>query len=261
MPNNDNNSQQVDFGFSKVTFARKRELIQELFSDVANKYDLMNDLMSLGLHRLWKDELVRQIANLQSQILDVATGTGDIAFRVKKRADLRGSICHITLCDINHDMLRIARERAINSNILQGLEYVTSNAEQLPFPDNSFEYYTISFGIRNVTNINQALKEAYRVLKPMGKFLCLEFSKVENEWLKPIYEFYSFNIIPKIGKMIADNESAYRYLVESINNFPDQDKFSVMMKDAGFSKVNYKNLTGSITAIHSGYKLDFLHKE
>lgn len=261
MPNNDNNSQQVDFGFSKVTFERKRELIQDLFSKVANKYDVMNDLMSLGLHRLWKDELVRQIANLQSQILDVASGTGDVAFRLKKRAALRGSICHITLCDINPDMLRIARERAINSNILQGLEYVTSSAEQLPFPDNSFEYYTISFGIRNVANINQALKEAYRVLKPMGKFLCLEFSKVENEWLKPIYEFYSFNIIPKIGKMIADNESAYRYLVESISNFPDQDKFSVMIKDAGFSKVSYKNLTGSITAIHSGYKLDCRHKE
>ncbi|CAF3066539.1 unnamed protein product [Rotaria sp. Silwood2] len=211
--------------------------------------------MSLGLHRLWKDELVRQIANLQANILDVASGTGDIAFRIKKRADLRGNTCHITLCDINPAMLKIAREKAVNSNILQGLEYVAHNAEQLPFPDNSFEYYTISFGIRNVPNIKQALKEAYRVLKPMGKFLCLEFSKVENEWFKPIYEFYSFNIIPKIGKVIADNESAYRYLVESISNFPEQDKFSVMLKDAGFSRVEYKNLTCGITAIHSGYKL------
>lgn len=255
MQNDDDSSQQVDFGFSKVTFEQKRQLVQDLFSQVANKYNIMNDLMSLGLHRLWKDELVRQIANLQSHILDVASGTGDIVFRIKKRADLRARTCHITLCDINPDMLRIAQERAINNNILHGLEYVTSNAEQLPFADNSFEYYTISFGIRNIPNINNALKEAYRVLKPMGKFLCLEFAKVDNEWLKPIYAFYSFNIIPKSGRVIADNESAYQYLVESISNFPDQDTFSVMLKDAGFSKVSYKNLTCGITAIHSGYKL------
>ncbi|KAJ6644855.1 Ubiquinone/menaquinone biosynthesis C-methyltransferase UbiE [Pseudolycoriella hygida] len=255
MLHNDDNLDLVDFGFSKVTFEQKRALVRDVFSNVASKYDIMNDLMSLGIHRWWKDEFVRQIPNLQSHILDVASGTGDIAFRIKKQAKEHNKVVSITLCDINTDMLTLAHDRAINNNILQGLSYVTSDAEKLPFPDDSFDYYTIAFGIRNIPNINNALKEAYRVLKPMGKFLCLEFSKVEKEWLKPIYEFYSFNIIPKIGKIIARNESAYQYLVESIAQFPDQDSFSIMLKDVGFDKVSYKNLTCGITAIHSAYKL------
>ncbi len=251
----DNDSQQINFGFSKVSFEQKRKLVEEVFSGVANKYDIMNDLMSFGIHRWWKDQFVRQIPNLQSHILDMASGTGDIAFRIRKSADLRQNTPHITLCDINPNMLNLAKNRAIDNNILTGMEYVTSDAEKLPFADNSFDYYTISFGIRNVPRISNALQEAYRVLKPMGKFLCLEFSTLENEYLQQIYKFYSFNIIPKIGKIVAGTESAYQYLVESISNFPDQDHFSVMLKDAGFSKVGYKNLTFGITAIHSAYKL------
>lgn len=253
MQNND--FEQIDFGFSKVTFEQKRKLVAEVFSKVANSYDVMNDLMSFGIHRWWKDQFVRQIPNLHSHILDMASGTGDIAFRIRKLADLRKHASHITLCDINPNMLKIARSKAIDNNLLTGLEYITSDAEQLPFADNSFDYYTISFGIRNVASIKNALKEAYRVLKPMGKFLCLEFSTIENEYLQQIYQFYSFNIIPKLGKIVVGTESAYQYLVESISNFPDQDHFAIMLKDAGFVRVNYKNLTFGVTAIHSAYKL------
>ncbi|WP_341754334.1 bifunctional demethylmenaquinone methyltransferase/2-methoxy-6-polyprenyl-1,4-benzoquinol methylase UbiE [Candidatus Tisiphia endosymbiont of Dioctria rufipes] len=254
MQNNDNQSDQVNFGFSKVSVDQKRDLVKDIFSSVANKYDVMNDFMSLGIHRLWKDEFVRQIPNLKSNILDVASGTGDIAFKIIKRASAKNVLVQLTMCDINHDMLEVARHKAIDSNILQGLEYVVADAENLPFPDNSFDYYTIAFGIRNVAKIDNALKEAYRVLKPGGKFLCLEFSKVEFDCLKQLYQFYSFNIIPKIGKIIANNESAYQYLVESINVFPDQESFAIMLKDVGFTDVSYKNLTLGIAAIHSAYK-------
>lgn len=247
--------EKINFGFSKVTFEQKRNLVRDIFSNVASKYDLMNDLMSLGVHRLWKDEFVRKITNLNSNILDVASGTGDIAFRIMRLAKLQNMAPKLTLCDINQDMLTIARNRAIDNNILTGPEYICADAEKLPFADNIFDYYTIAFGIRNIPKIDQALKEAYRVLKPNGRFLCLEFSKIEHDCLSKIYDFYSFNIIPKIGKIIADNEAAYQYLVESINLFPDQDSFGVMLKDAGFSNVNYKNLTFGVTAIHTGDKL------
>jgi demethylmenaquinone methyltransferase/2-methoxy-6-polyprenyl-1,4-benzoquinol methylase len=247
--------EKINFGFAKVTFEQKRDLVRGVFSSVASKYDIMNDLMSLGVHRLWKDEFVQQITDLNSNILDVASGTGDIAFRIMKRAKLQSMLPKLTLCDINSDMLEVARNRAIDNNILTGLEYVCADAEKLPFADNSFDYYTIAFGIRNIPKIDQALKEAHRVLKSNGKFLCLEFSKIEHDCLKKIYDFYSFNIIPKIGKIIANNEAAYQYLVESINLFPDQDSFGVMLKDAGFSNVNYKNLSFGVTAIHSGDKL------
>lgn len=255
MQNNHDDSDKINFGFSKVTTKQKRDLVNDVFSSVADKYDLMNDFMSLGVHRIWKDNFVRQIPNLKSSILDVASGSGDIAFRIVKRAQMQNIVPEITLCDINQDMLNVARNRAIDSNLLQGLQYVCADAEKLPFPDNSFDYYTIAFGIRNVPRIDVALKEAHRVLKPMGKFLCLEFSKVENNYLQKLYDFYSFNVIPKIGKMVASNESAYQYLVESINLFPNQDSFAVMLKDAGFARVNYQNLTFGITAIHSAYKL------
>jgi len=254
MQNNDDNSAKINFGFSKVTFDQKRDLVQGVFSSIANKYDVMNDLMSLGLHRIWKSEFVKQITNLQSDILDVASGTGDIACEIMKRATKLKALPNITLCDINPDMLDIARNKAINNNLL-GLEYVIADAELLPFADNSFDYYTIVFGIRNVPKIDIALKEAFRVLKPNGKFLCLEFSKVEYSCLKQLYDSYSFNIIPKIGKIVAGDESAYQYLVESINLFPDQDSFAMMLKDVGFGNVGYKNLTFGVTAIHSGYKL------
>ncbi len=255
MQKNQDDRDQTNFGFSKVTSAQKKVLVHDVFSSVADKYDIMNDAMSLGVHRIWKDTFVRQIPNLKSRILDVASGSGDIAFRIMKRAQSHSIIPELTLCDINQDMLSVARNKAIDSNFLHGLQYVCADAESLPFADNSFDYYTIAFGIRNVPKIEAALEEAYRVLKPTGKFLCLEFSKVENSGLQRLYDFYSFNIIPKIGKLVADNESAYQYLVESINLFPDQDTFAVMLKDAGFSRVGYQNLTFGIVAIHSGYKL------
>ncbi|MCC8417855.1 MAG: bifunctional demethylmenaquinone methyltransferase/2-methoxy-6-polyprenyl-1,4-benzoquinol methylase UbiE [Rickettsia endosymbiont of Bryobia graminum] len=255
MLNYDDNPEKINFGFSKVDFDQKKGLVKEVFSNVANKYDLMNDLMSLGVHRLWKDRFIKQIPNLSSNILDVASGSGDIAFRIIERSKMRNIMTNITLSDINTDMLEVARSKAIDKNILTGLNYITADAENLPFEDNSFDYYTIAFGIRNVSDINKVLREAHRVLKPMGKFLCLEFSKVEHHLLKKLYDFYSFNIIPKIGKAIADNESAYQYLVESIKLFPDQDSFLIMLKDAGFNIASYENLTGGVVAIHSGYKL------
>ena len=195
MDNNNDFPGQVNFGFSKVPFEQKRDMVRDIFSSVANEYDVMNDLMSLGIHRLWKDQFVRQIPNLTSNILDAASGTGDIAFRIIKRAKEQNILPQVTLCDINLDMLTIARNKAVDSNILHGLEYVLADAEKLPFPDNSFDCYTIAFGIRNVSKIDNALKEAYRVLKPKGKFLCLEFSKMQYEGLKQLYQFYSFNII------------------------------------------------------------------
>ncbi|XVN43019.1 MAG: bifunctional demethylmenaquinone methyltransferase/2-methoxy-6-polyprenyl-1,4-benzoquinol methylase UbiE [Candidatus Rickettsia vulgarisii] len=253
MPNN--NPEKINFGFEKVDFDQKKGLVKEVFSNVANKYDVMNDLMSLGIHRLWKDHFTKQIPNLSSNILDVASGSGDVAFRIMERGRGRNIIPNITLCDINQEMLEVARNKAIDNNILTGFNYIIADAENLPFEDSSFDYYTIAFGIRNISDINKVLKEAYRVLKPMGKFLCLEFSKVENDLLKKLYDFYSFNIIPKIGKAVADNESAYQYLVESIKLFPDQDNFLIMLKDAGFNKASYENLTNGVVAIHSGYKL------
>jgi len=248
------NKGKTNFGFKKVDYKQKKSLIEEVFSSVAPKYDIMNDLMSFGIHRLWKDEFCRQIPNLNAFVLDVASGTGDIAFRLIKEAKNRGRNLRIILSDINHEMLKNAKSKAIDSNLL-GLNYICCDAEKLPFPDNSFDYYTIAFGIRNVPKIDIALKEAYRVLKPTGKFLCLEFSKVENEYLKQFYDFYSFNIIPKIGQLVTNNMKAYQYLAESIDLFPDQDSFRNMIKAAGFAKVKYQNLTFGIAAIHSAYKL------
>ena len=248
------NKDKTNFGFKKVDYKQKRSLIEEVFSSIAPKYDIMNDLMSFGIHRLWKDEFCRQIPNLNSSILDVATGTGDIAFRLVKEARNRGMNLRIILSDANHEMLKNAKNKAIDSNLL-GLDYICCDAEKLPFPDNSFDYYTIAFGIRNVPKIDVALREAYRVLKPTGKFLCLEFSKIENEYLKQFYDFYSFNVIPKIGQLVTNNKEAYQYLAESIDLFADQDNFRNMIKIAGFAKVKYQNLTFGVAAIHSAYKL------
>ncbi|WP_341793643.1 MULTISPECIES: bifunctional demethylmenaquinone methyltransferase/2-methoxy-6-polyprenyl-1,4-benzoquinol methylase UbiE [unclassified Rickettsia] len=246
---------QTNFGFKKVNLTDKQHLVNNIFTGVADKYDLMNDLMSGGMHRLWKDEFIRQIPNLNSNILDVASGSGDVALKIVKKAKTQAAELSMTLCDINQEMLDKAKKRAINLNFLQNLDYVLANAENLPFPDNSFDYYTIAFGIRNIPNIDKALKEAHRVLKPMGKFLCLEFSKLEEGYFKNFYEFYSFNIIPKIGQIITNNQEAYQYLVESIKLFPSQDDFKIMIQNAGFEEVRYKNLTNGVVAIHSAYKL------
>lgn len=246
---------QTNFGFKKIDIVDKQPLVNNIFSNVADKYDLMNDLMSFGMHRLWKDEFIRQIPNLNSNILDVASGSGDIALKLAKKARDRGSNISITLSDINEEMLRQAKKKSIDLNLFQNLKFTVATAEELPFPDNSFDYYTIAFGIRNVPDINKALKEAYRVLKPMGKFICLEFSKVKESLLQDFYKFYSFNVIPKIGQIITGNKEAYDYLVESIDLFPSQDEFRIMIKEAGFEEINYKNLSGGIVAIHSAYKL------
>lgn len=246
---------QTNFGFKKIDIADKQPLVNNIFSNVADKYDLMNDLMSFGMHRLWKDEFIRQIPNLNSNILDVASGSGDIALKLGKKARDRGSNISLTLSDINEEMLRQAKKKSIDLNLFQNLKFTVATAEELPFPDNSFDYYTIAFGIRNVPDINKALKEAYRVLKPMGKFICLEFSKVKESLLQDFYKFYSFNVIPKIGQIITGNKEAYDYLVESIDLFPSQDEFRIMIKEAGFEEINYKNLSGGIVAIHSAYKL------
>jgi len=246
---------QTNFGFKKVDYSEKQKLVNNIFANVADKYDLMNDLMSFGLHRLWKDEFIRQIPNLNSRILDVASGSGDIALRLAKKARDRGNNISLTLSDINEEMLKYARKKSIDLNLFKNLDFKVASAEELPFFDNSFDYYTIAFGIRNVPDINKALKEAYRVLKPMGKFICLEFSKVKEGCLKDFYKFYSFNIIPSIGQMITSNKEAYEYLVESIDLFPAQDEFRIMIKDAGFEEVSYKNLSNGIVAVHSAYKL------
>jgi demethylmenaquinone methyltransferase/2-methoxy-6-polyprenyl-1,4-benzoquinol methylase len=251
-PKDENN---INFGFKKVTAQVKRSLVDEIFSDVAGKYDLMNDLMSFGIHRIWKDNFCKMIPNLDSDIIDVAGGTGDIAFRIKSRAKRLNTTPHIVICDINHEMLKVCQAKAIDKNILNNLELIVADAEKLPFLDNSFDYYTIAFGIRNVSSIEKVLKEAYRILKPTGKFLCLEFSQVQNEFIKPLYDFYSFNIIPNIGQCITNNKSAYRYLSESISVFPNQEDFKTKIQGAGFSDVRYKNLTFGVAAIHYGYKI------
>lgn len=230
----------------------KKNLVNNIFLDIASKYDLMNDVMSLGIHRFWKDKFCSQIPNLNSNILDVAGGSGDISFRIMKRALLQNKKPNIITSDINQNMLQIARDRAIDNNILEGINFICCDAENLPFADNSFDYYLIAFGIRNVSNIEKALKEASRVLKTGGKFLCLEFSKVQNTYLAKLYEAYS-TIIPKIGALITSNEGAYQYLVDSIKLFPDQEEFRIMLNQVGFHKVTYENLNNGIVSIHSGY--------
>jgi demethylmenaquinone methyltransferase / 2-methoxy-6-polyprenyl-1,4-benzoquinol methylase len=249
-----NEKDDKNFGFEKVTSKQKRFLVDEVFSEVAGKYDLMNDLMSFGIHRLWKDEFCSMIPNLDSSILDVAGGTGDISFRIKEIAKKQNKDPHITICDINPAMLNICKDKAIDHNILKKLDMVVGDAEKLPFEDNSFDYYTIAFGIRNMLLIEKALEEAYRVLKPTGKFLCLEFSKVQNDMVNSLYNLYSFNLIPAIGQFVTKNQGAYKYLAESISLFPDQDTFKTMIQTAGFADVNYKNLTFGVAAIHYGFK-------
>ncbi len=240
------------FGFKEVEKTDKAKLVGEVFSSVASKYDIMNDAMSLGVHRLWKDRMISELSPRDgSKLLDVAGGTGDIAFRFLNNTP-NGAV---TVCDINPDMLGEGKKRAIDKNILSGVEWVCGDAEKLPMENSSFDYYTIAFGIRNVTNIENAISEAYRVLKPGGRFLCLEFSHVDNPLLGKIYDIFSFKLIPQIGKVVAKDEASYRYLVESIRKFPTQEKFAGMIKSAGFENVKYTDLSGGIVALHSGWKI------
>ena len=231
----------------------KDNLVREIFSSVATKYDLMNNLMSAGVHHLWKKSLLEMMPNNKAHLLDVASGTGDVARAFYKKAKQSGITPKVTISDVNIDMLEVGREKFINQNILD-IEYVHCNAEELPFESNKFDYYTISYGIRNVTNIDKVLSEAYRVLKPGGKFMCLEFSKVESELFSKLYENYS-KIIPLMGEIVARDRDSYQYLVDSIKAFPPQETFLTMIKNANFVKSGYVNLTKGVSAIHFGYKV------
>jgi len=239
----------ASFGFRDVPEDKKQVLVGEVFSSVARNYDLMNDLMSAGVHRLWKDAMVDQL-NPQPgwHVLDVAGGTGDIALRIARAA--RGA--EITVCDINPDMLAEGVRRAKGEG---AISWIAGNAEALPFPDAEFDAYTIAFGIRNVTHIDKALGEARRVLKPGGRFLCLEFSQVKAPGLDFLYDQFSFNVLPALGQIVAGDGEAYRYLVESIRRFPPQAKFARMIEEAGLARVQFRNLTGGIAAIHSAWKI------
>jgi demethylmenaquinone methyltransferase/2-methoxy-6-polyprenyl-1,4-benzoquinol methylase len=247
-------SSDTDFGFRKVPLDDKQAMVDDVFHSVARRYDLMNDLMSGGLHRAWKDALVTALnppkGKKPFKLIDIAGGTGDIAQRVLEAG---GAGTHVTVVDVNREMLAVGRERAKERGL--DIAFTEGNAEALPFPDRAFDAATIAFGIRNVPRIEAALAEAHRVLKLGGHFLCLEFSAVDVPGLDKLYDFYSFNVIPALGRMVANDEDAYRYLVESIRNFPRPERFAEMMRDAGFRRVTYQLLTGGVVALHSGWRL------
>lgn len=243
------------FGFQEVPEEEKAEKVHQVFANVAKSYDTMNDAMSFGLHRFWKDEFVKVLNPIGNiSLLDVAGGTGDIAF---KFLNYKGQDQHrrVTVCDVNEEMIEVGKARADELKLSDRISWVCGDAENLPFPDGTFSAYTIAFGIRNCTHIEQVLEEAYRVLKPGGRFLCLEFSRVDNNALRKIYDTYSFQVIPVLGEVIAGDWESYQYLVESIRKFPDQKTFANAITLAGFKSVTYKNLTFGTVAIHSGFKL------
>jgi len=245
----------ASFGFCDVPEAEKEGLVREVFSSVAHKYDLMNDLMSAGLHRLWKDAMVEWLNPRPGwNVLDVAGGTGDIAFRIAELVRARGGEAKITVCDINDDMVREGLRRA-EAKGEAAIAWITGDAEALPIADSSMDAYTIAFGIRNVTHIDRALNEARRVLKPGGRFLCLEFSRVDTPGFDALYEAYSLNVLPRLGKLVAGDAEAYRYLAESIRRFPPQAAFAKMIEKAGLARVKVRNLTGGVAALHSAWKI------
>lgn len=243
------------FGFKEIDRDQKSGLVKNIFSNVAKKYDLMNDLMSAGTHRLWKNNMIKHIDFFDNiKIIDVAGGTGDIAFRIAKTAQEKNLNYQIEVVDINPQMLEVGRSRAVDNNLFSHLNFIEGDGEKLNFADESFDIFTIAFGIRNFTNIEKGLHEAHRVLKKGGKFICLEFSKVEDIFLQKIYDTYSFKIIPKIGEVILKDRDSYQYLIESIRKFPDQESFKKLIGNAGFSRVSYQNLTFGACAIHYGFK-------
>ena len=243
------------YGFRDVGAGEKQPLVNAVFHRVANRYDLMNDIMSGGLHRLWKDAMVAWLNPPRRKgwaALDVAGGTGDIALRI---VDASHGHAAATVLDINGSMLAVGRERAGKRGLEGSIDFVEANAEELPFPDETFDAYTIAFGIRNVPHIDTALAEAFRVLKPGGRFLCLEFSQVDMPLLDRTYEAWSFNAIPRIGRLVTGDGEPYAYLVESISKFPNQVNFAEMIRRAGFDRVTWRNYSGGIAALHSGWKL------
>ena len=248
----DNSDKTTHFGFETVREAEKAGRVQGVFNSVASKYDVMNDVMSMGIHRVWKDAMMDWLAPRPGQrLLDVAGGTGDISFRFLQRAG-HG---HATVLDLTEPMLIEGRQRAEADQMSDSLNWVVGDAMALPFEDNTFDVYTISFGIRNVTRPQEALNEAFRVLKPGGRLMVLEFSQLPNDGLQKLYDLYSFNVIPRMGQAIAGDYDSYQYLVESIRKFPDQETFLGMVRTAGFGNAKYRNLSMGIAALHSGWKL------
>ena len=244
------------FGFRDVALEDKQTLVNDVFHSVASRYDLMNDLMSMGLHRVWKELMINALnpprGDRPFALLDVAGGTGDIAFRAAKAA---GPGFRATVCDINSDMLGVGRERAAARHLDDRVAFVEGNAEALAFPDSAFDAYTIAFGIRNVPRIDLALGEAFRVLKPGSRFLCLEFSTVDMPGLDRIYDLFSFRVIPPLGRAVTGDAESYRYLVESIRQFPKPNAFAERIRAAGFARVTWQSLSGGIVALHSGWRL------
>jgi demethylmenaquinone methyltransferase / 2-methoxy-6-polyprenyl-1,4-benzoquinol methylase len=257
-------AEEVDFGFQRVPEREKAGLVRGVFDSVAPRYDLMNDLMSLGIHRLWKDAMVSELAPQPGmQVLDVAGGTGDIALRIRPHvmrrteqkaggAD-RDGIVYVS--DINPEMLAHGRDRALDKGVVDGIVWLCGDAEALPLGDMTVDAVTIAFGIRNVTHLDRALAEARRVLRPGGRFLCLEFSRVSLPFVDRIYDRYSFSVLPVLGRMVAGNEDAYRYLAESIRRFPPQEEFAGMIAKAGFDRVRWRNLSAGVAALHGAWRL------
>ncbi|MDE2030379.1 MAG: bifunctional demethylmenaquinone methyltransferase/2-methoxy-6-polyprenyl-1,4-benzoquinol methylase UbiE [Alphaproteobacteria bacterium] len=241
------------FGYRRIDASEKTGLVEQVFASVAGNYDLMNDLMSGGLHRLWKDTLVRRMRPRAGQtLLDVAGGTGDIALRCHKKTEGKAKII---VCDINPAMLERGKAKALDQGVMKGLTWVTGNAEELPFPDRSVDTYSIAFGLRNVTRIDKALREAARVLRPGGRFFCMEFSPGVMPAIRPFYEAYCMNVLPLLGEFVAKDRNAYKYLAESIMKFPEQAELAARMEKAGLSRAKWTDLTGGIAVIHEGWRI------
>ena len=251
-PSDTQETDTTHFGYKDVPVDQKQNLVAEVFQSVAGRYDLMNDAMSFGAHRLWKWFAIGQSGvKAGDKVLDLAAGSGDLSLEFAKKV---GGSGHVTMTDINAAMLEVGRKKLTNKGIVGNIDYAIVNAEELPYPDQHFDCISISFGLRNVTNKEQALTEMARCLKPGGRMIVLEFSKPTIDWLEKLYDVYSFNVIPKLGKWLANDSESYQYLVESIRKHPDQDTLKEMMLDAGFDEVKYHNLTGGVVALHIGMK-------